>query len=136
MVKNTASSTFSGVKSSFNLMKEWRASKEARKSYFHQANSLLSDENAEIQRMKRNHAEDRGKNVSKAGASGVDLSSFNDALLSEDLKSGRDIYDKQVQAQAKAAALRNKAHNERRKKWEKSLSLSADLLSDWGGLLS
>ena len=136
MTNNKASAAFSGVKSSFNLMKEWQASKAAQDSYFHQANSILSNDEAEIRQMKRQNAEDRGKNVSKAGASGIDISSFNDAILSEDLKKGRDIYDKQLQAQGKAALLRDKAYNERRKRWGKSLSLSADLLSDWSGLLS
>ena len=135
MANNRASAAFSGVKSSFNLMKEWQASNAAQESYFHQANSLLSDDTTEIRRMKRQNAEDRGKNISKAGASGIDVSSFNDAILSEDLKNERDIYDKQMQAQAKAAALRNKAYGERRKRWGKSLSLSAELLSDWSGLL-
>ena len=136
MAKNTTSAAFSGVKSSFNLMKEWQASKAAQEAYFHQANSLLNENEAEIRKMKRENEEERGKNVSKAGASGIDVSSFNDAVLSEDLKNDRDIYDKQVQTQAKASALRNKAYAERRKRWKKSLSLSADLLSDWSGLLS
>ena len=136
MAKNLTSAAFSGVKSSFDLIKDWQASKAAQEAYFHQANSLLNENEAEIRKMKRKNAENRGKNVSKAGASGIDVSSFNDALLSEDLKNNRDIYDKQVQAQAKASALRNKAYNERRKKWGKSLSLSADLLADWSGLLS
>ena len=134
MAKNTTSAAFSGVKSSFNLMKEWQASKAAQESYFHQADSLLNND-AEVRRMKRQNAEDRGKNISKAGASGIDVSSFNDAIMSEDLKNGRDIYDKQVEAQEKAAALRNKAYGERRKRWGKSLAFSTDLLSDWSGFL-
>ena len=136
MANDSTSRAFSGAKGSFNLMKEWQASKAAQDSYFHQSASLLNDNNADVLKMKRQYAEDRGRNISKAGASGLDVSSFNDALLSEDLKNARDIYDKQMQAQAKAAALRNKAHNERRKRWGKSLAFSADLLSDMGALLS
>ena len=136
MAKDTTSAAFSGVKSSFNLMKEWQASKAAQEDYFRQANSILNDNEAEIRRMKSDRDEERGKTVSKAGASGIDVSSFNDAVLSEDLKNSRDIYDKQVQAWAKAAALRSKGNYERRKRWGKSLALSADLLSDWSGLLS
>ena len=136
MAKGNAAAAFSGVKSSLNLIKDWQASKAVQDSYFHQANSLLNDNETDIRQAKRQNAEAGGKIISKAGASGIDVSSFNDVLLSEDLKNARDIYDKRIQAQAKAAALRNKAYNERRKRWGKSLAFSADLLSDLGGFLS
>ena len=135
MAENKASTAFSGVKSSFNLLKEWQASKAAQESYFHQADSILSDNEEEERQIKRKNAEDRGGNISKAGASGIDLSSFNDALLSEELKNNRDVYNTQVQARERAADLRKKAYGERRKRWEKSLSFSAGLLSDWSGFL-
>ena len=83
--------------------------------------------------MKRQNAEDRGKKVSKAGASGIDVSSFNDALLSEDLKNTRDIYDKQKQAQENAQALRKQAGKERRNRRDKAFSYSVGLLSDLSG---
>ena len=136
MAKGNADAAFSGVKSSINLMKEWQTSKAAQDSCFHQSDSLLNDSEADVRQIKRQNAESRGKIVSKAGASGIDVSSFNDLLLSEDLKNVCDIYDKRIQAQAKAAALRNKAYNERRKRRGKSLAFSADLLSDLGGFLS
>ena len=104
MANNKASAAFSGAKSSFNLMKEWQDSKAAQNSYFHQADSLLSDYDNEIRQMKRQNAEDRGKKISKAGASGIDVSSFNDAILSEDLKNARDVYDKQIQAMSMTGA--------------------------------
>ena len=135
MSNKNASAVFSGAKSSFNLIKEWRDSKAARDNYFHQADSLLKDSEDEILRMKRQNEEERGKKISKAGASGINLSSFDDALLSDDLENARDVYDKRLQAQADAAALREKANGERRKKRGKSLSLSAELLPDWIGFL-
>ncbi len=135
MAKGNVSTAFSGAKSSFNLMKEWQASKTAQDSFFHQAARLLNDNDEDVLKIKRQYAEDRGGNISKAGASGIDVSSFNDALLSEDLKNARDIYDKQKQAQTKAAALRNKAYNERQERWRKSLVFSTGLLSDWSSML-
>lgn len=135
MSNKNASAVFSGAKSSFNLIKEWRDSKAARDNYFHQADSLLKDSEDEILRMKRQNEEERGKKISKAGASGINLSSFDDALLSDDLENARDVYDKRLQAQTDAVALREKANGERRKKRGKSLSFSAELLPDWIGFL-
>lgn len=135
MANNKASKAFSGVKSSINLLNEWRSSKEARDSYFRQADRLLSDNDDDLRQITRRNAEEKGQKISKAGVSGIDLSSFNDAFLSEDLKNADDIRGRRARTEAEAAALRNKAYGERRKKWEKSLSFSAGLLSDWYGFL-
>ncbi|MBO4521157.1 MAG: hypothetical protein J5787_08140 [Alphaproteobacteria bacterium] len=130
MANNQSNAALSASKNSFNLLKEWRDSKEAQKAYFHQANSLLRESDDEIRQMKRQNAEDAGKILSKAGASGIDLSSFNDAFLSEDLKNIRDIYDKQKQAQESAQALRKQAANERKNRRDKAFSYSVGLFSD------
>ena len=133
MAGNQSTAAMSATKNTFNLLKEWRDSKEAQKSYFHQADSLLKGNADEIRQMKRQNAEDRGKDISKAGASGIDISSFNDALLSKDLKAAQNMYDKQKQAQEQALALRKQAKNERRNRRDKAFSYSVGLLSDLSG---
>ena len=132
MAENRSAAALSATKNTFNLLKEWQKSKETQEACFHQAESFLKDNDGDIGNIKRQSAEERGKNISKAGASGIDLSSFNDALLSEDLKNTRNIYDKQKEAQEKAQALRKQAGNERRNRRNKSLSYSVGLLSDLG----
>ena len=132
MAENQSAATLSATKNTFNLLNEWQKSKETQEACFHQAKRLLKDNDEDIDKIKRQSAEERGKNISKAGASGIDLSSFNDALLSEDLKNARDVYDKQKQAQEKAQALRKQAENERRNRRNKSLSYSVGLLSGLG----
>ena len=133
MAKDQSAAALSAAKNTFNLLKEWHESKEAQKAYFHQADSLLQNTFDEIRQMKRQKAEDRGKNISKAGASGIDLSSFNDAFLSQDLKEAQDIYDKQKQAQEEALELRRKAKKERQNRRDKAFSYSIGLLSDLSG---
>ena len=133
MAENQSAATLSATKNTFNLLKEWRESKEAQNAYFHQADSLLQNAFDEVRQMKRQSAEDRGKRVSKAGASGIDISSYNDALLSEDLKNIRDIYDKQKQAQENAGELRKQAKKEQRNRRDKAFSYSIGLLSDLSG---
>ena len=131
MAGNQSAPALSAAKSTFNLLKEWRESKEAQKAYFHQADSLLQDNAEEVRQMKRQNAEDIGKDISKAGASGINLSSFNDALFSENMKNTREIYDKQKKAQEQAQALRKQAKNEKRNRRNKAFSYSVGLLSDF-----
>ena len=131
MAGNQSAPALSAAKSTFNLLKEWRESKEAQKAYFHQADSLLQDNAEEVRQMKRQNAEDIGKDISKAGASGINLSSFNDALFSENMKNTREIYDKQKKAQEQAQALRKQAKNEERNRRNKAFSYSVGLLSDF-----
>lgn len=132
MAENRSAAALSAVKNTFNLLKEWQKSKETQEDCFHQAKSLLKANDDDIDKIKRQSAEERGKNISKAGASGIDLSSFNDAFLSEDLKNARNIHDEQKEAQEKAQALRKQAESVKRNRRNKSLSYSVGLLSDLG----
>lgn len=128
MAENRSAAALSAVKNTFNLLKEWQKSKETQEDCFHQAKSLLKANDDDIDKIKRQSAEERGKNISKAGASGIDLSSFNDALLSEDLKNARNIHDEQKEAQA----LKKQAESVKRNRRNKSLSYSVGLLLDLG----
>lgn len=130
MAENKLSTSLSGMKNTFNLLKEWQESEEAEKSYFHQANSILKENDDEIMKMKWKNSEDRGKNVSRAGASGIDVSSFNDVLLAKDLKSRREIYERQTQAKEKAKKDMKRSQKEIEKRQKKAFSYSVGLLSD------
>lgn len=134
MAENKLSTSLSGVKRTFNLLREWEESEDAEKSFFHQANSILRDNSDEIRQMKRQSAQDNGTNRAKASASGIDVSSFNDALLSEDLKHKREMYEKRKQAEEKAEILRKRARNEMENRQKKAFSYSVGLLSDISGL--
>lgn len=134
MAENKLSTSLSGVKRTFNLLREWEESEDAEKSFFHQANSILRDNSDEIRQMKRQSAQDNGTNRAKASASGIDVSSFNDALLSEDLKHKRERYEKRKQAEEKAEILRKRARNEMENRQKKAFSYSVGLLSDISGL--
>lgn len=134
MTESYLPTVLSGAQSTFNLLKEWRESKNTEKSHYQQADSIMQDNADELREMKRQNAQERGQNIAKAGASGVALSSFNDALLSEDLKNAREMYDKQKKAREEAWALRKLAKKERRNRREKAFSYSVGLLSDFSGL--
>lgn len=134
MAENKLSTSLSGVKRTFNLLREWEESEDAEKSFFHQANSILRDNSDEIRQMKRQSAQDNGTNRAKASASGIDVSSFNDALLAEDLKHKRERYEKRKQAEEKAEILRKRARNEMENRQKKAFSYSVGLLSDISGL--
>ena len=127
---NSASSFFSSIGKSFNLLREWRESKETQDSFFHQANSILKENADNIRQSERQNNEERGKDISNAGASEIDVSSFNDALLAKDLKNIREEYNKRAQANAEARNLRKKAGKEREKRRDKAFSYSINLLSD------
>ena len=134
MAENKLSASLSGMKNTFNLLKEWQESEEAEKSYFHQANSILRENDDEIMKMKRKNSEDRGNDVSRAGASGIDVSSFNDVLLAKDLKNRREIYERQVQARKKAKESMKQSQKEIGNRQKKAFSYSVGLLSDLGCL--
>ena len=68
MAENRSAAALSATKNTFNLLKEWQKSKETQDAYFHQAESLLKDNDDDIGNIKRQSAEERGKNISKAGA--------------------------------------------------------------------
>lgn len=133
MSKSAFSMLANSAKSTFNLLKEWQDSKDAEENYFRQADDTIRKSRAEAQKMKRENDEERGEAVAKAGASGINVSSFNDALLYNDLKTARDVYDKERQAAEQAGALRRQAGNERRNRKSKAFSYSVGLLSDLGG---
>lgn len=133
MAENNFSTALSGVKNSFNILKEWR--KDNRKSYLHQANSLLQENQDELRRMDRRHEKDRGTDMTDIGASGIDKSSFNDALLAKDLENIREKDEKRRQANSEALELRKKASEEGRNRRDKAFSYSVGLLSDLNSLI-
>ena len=134
MADKNAASALSGAQRTFNLLKEWRESKQDQDSFYHQANGILKETADNLREKERQNNEERGKSISKAGMSGIDVSSFNDALLAKDLKNIREEYDKQTQADAEARILKAKAVKERKKRRDKIYSYSIGLLSDLSGL--
>ena len=123
MAGNQSTAAFSAVKKSFNVLKEWRDMRENQDSFY-------SDKDEEIRRIKRQQEEDQGVNITKAGASGIDLSSFNDALLSKDLENARKIHDERKKMQEELLALKQQAKNERKNRRNRVFSYSVGLLSD------
>lgn len=133
MSKAAFSTLMSSAKNTFNLLKEWQDSENAEDDYYRQANNVIRQNRNETQKLKRESDEERGEAVAKAGASGINVSSFNDALLYNDLKTAREVYDKEQQAREQAYSLRRQAKNERRNRKSKALSYSIGLLTDFGG---
>lgn len=134
MSKAVFSTLMNSTKNTFNLLKEWQDSKNTEDDYYRQADNIIRQNRNETQKMKRENEEERGEAVAKAGASGINVSSFNDALLYNDLKTARDVYDKEQQAGEQAYSLRRQAKNERRNRKGKALSYSVGLLTDFGSL--
>ncbi len=121
------------AKNTFNLLKDWQTSKENEDDYDRQADNVLKQTRHEIRKIKRENREEKGETIAKAGASGVSVSSFNDALMYNDLKTAQDVYEKQEQAREQAYNLRKQAQNERSNRKNKAFSYSIGLLTDFGG---
>ena len=128
MTESSLPTIISGAKSTFNILKEWRELKDNEKRQT-ETNTKTDD----LLEIKRQNAQDRGRDIARAGDSGIVLSSFNDVLLSEDLKAAREIYDKQQKAREETLALRKQAKKERRNKRDKAFVYSVGLLSDFAG---
>ena len=134
MAKSIFPAFMNSAKNTLNLLKEWQDSKETEKDYRRQADNVMRTNYNETQKLKREKDEERGEAIAKAGASGVDVASFNDALLYGDLKSRQKIYDKKQQAADQAYSLRRQAKSERDKRKNKAFSYSVGLLTDFKGL--
>ena len=133
-MSNLAFSTLiNSAKNTFNLLKDWQESKKNEKDYYWQADNVIRQSRNETQKLKQENDEKKGEALAKAGASGINVSSFNDALLYNDLKTAREAYDKEQQAQEKSYTLRQQAKTERKNRKNKAFSYSVGLLSDFGG---
>ena len=130
MALNSFSAILSNARSSFNILKEWRNLKEDQDR---QSNSILQNNDDDIRQTERKNRETQGEKISSAGTSGIDISSFNDALLSADLKNIREKYEKQQQAEEKIRELKSKSSADRKSKKDKLFSYSVKLLSDLNG---
>ena len=102
------------AKNTFNLLKEWRNSKSDEDEYRRQAKEVLRQTADETRRMRNEKSAEIGKAVAKAGASGVRVSSFDDA-------------------RSEAYELRRKAEKERRGRRDKAFSYSVGLITNLGG---
>ena len=132
MSKKGFSTLMNSAKNTFNLLKEWQDSKNTEKDYYLQAHNTIRQSRDETEQLKRKNKKERGTAIAKAGASGINVSSFNDALLYNDLKTAREVYDKEQNARQQAAGLRRQAANERRNRKSKAFSYTVGLLSDFG----
>ena len=133
MSKMTFSTLTNSAKNTFNLLKDWQDSKDNEKDYYWQANNVIQQSRNDSKKLKRENDEETGKAIAKAGASGISVSSFNDALLYNDLKTAQEIYDKEQQAKEKAYSLKRQAKNERNNRKSKAFSYSVGLLTDFTG---
>lgn len=121
------------AKNTFNLLKEWRDSQSDEDEYRRQAKDVLNRTADETRRMRSEKSADVGKAVAKAGASGVKVSSFDDAFLAADLETAKKAYDKEEEARSQAYELRRKAEKERRNRRDKAFSYSVGLITGLGG---
>ena len=121
------------AKNTFNLLKEWRNSKSDEDEYRRRAKEVLRQTADETRRMRNEKPAEIGKAVATAGASGVRVSSFDDAFLSADLETAKKAYDKEDEARSEAYELRRKAEKERRGRRDKAFSYSVGLITNLGG---
>ncbi len=134
MSKSSLSILTNSAKNTFNLLKDWQTSKDNEDDYYQQADSLLKQTQYETKKIKRENREKKGESIANAGASGIAVSSFNDALLYNDLKTAQEVYQKQEQAREQAYNLRKQAKKESRNRKNQAFSYSIGLLTDFGGL--
>lgn len=124
---------FNSAKNTFNLLQEWKNSKEKEDDYYFQAQETLRKNQRNTQKLKQKNKEEQGASIAKAGASGVKVSSFNDALFYNDLKNTQEIYENERNAQQQYNSLRKKAKSEKRNRNAKLLSYSIGLISKFPG---
>ena len=106
------------------VRQDWKDAKRAYRDSKEEAAALLEKNAWEERKLRRENAEERGKNLSRIGASGVKVSSYDDALLYNDLKTEQEADFNKKQARDEANRTLRKARTERKAaKLKYSLSL-------------
>lgn len=113
----------------FTLLKDWSDLRSSERSYKKQADDVIRQSEYEIKKLKQDRNAEKGAAVADAGASGVSVSSFNDALFYNDLKTAREVNEKKLDAYNTAANLKEKARQEKRNGRSKNFSYSLGMLS-------
>ena len=129
--KNAASSFADSAKTTLTLLKNWDGGNAD--DYNAEADEALRQADRDVREIRRKNAEEKGENIARAGSSGIDVSSYNDALLYNDLKAARDAFDVRERAREKAGVLRRKASRSRVGATDRALAFSVNLLKNIGG---
>lgn len=131
--KNAASSFADSAKTTLTLLKNWDGGNGDADDYNAEADEALRQADRDVREIRRKNAEEKGENIARAGSSGIDVSSYNDALLYNDLKAARDAFDVRERAREKAGVLRRKASRSRVGATDWALAFSVNLLKNIGG---
>lgn len=113
----------------FTLLKDWDDLRSSQRSYKKDADSVIRQSEQEIRKLKQDRNAERGAAVADAGASGVSVSSFNDALFYNDLKTAQEVNEKKLNAYSTAADLKEKARQAKRSGRNKNFSYSLGMLN-------
>lgn len=106
------------------VRQDWKDAKRAYRDSKEDAAALLEKNAWDEKKLRRENDEERGKNLSRIGASGVKVSSYDDALLYNDLKTEQEADFNQKQARDEANRTLRKARAEKKAaKLKYSLSL-------------
>lgn len=106
------------------VRQDWKDAKRAYRDSKEEAAALLEKNAWDERKLRRENDEERGKNLSRIGASGVKVSSYDDALLYNDLKTEQEADFNKKQARDEANRTLRKARAERKAaKLKYSLSL-------------
>lgn len=132
--KNNAASSFANsAKTTLTLLKSWDGGDDSAADCDAEAGETLRRAAADIREIRRKNAEEKGENIARAGSSGIDVSSYNDALLYNDLKAAREAFDVRDRAEREATVLRRKANRSRVGATDRALAFSVNLLKSVGG---
>ena len=132
--KNNAASSFANsAKTTLTLLKNWDGGDDSAADYDAEAGETLRKAAADIREIRQKNAEEKGENIARAGSSGIDVSSYNDALLYNDLKAAREAFDVRDRAEREAVVLRRKASRSRVGATDRALASSVNLLKSVGG---
>lgn len=106
------------------IRQDWKDAKRAYRDSKEEAAALLEKNAWDERKLRRENDEERGKNLSRIGASGVKVSSYDDALLYNDLKTEQEAEFNKKQAVGEAYRSVRKARAEKKAaKLKYSLSL-------------
>ena len=106
------------------IRQDWKNAKLAYRDARDEARSLLEKNAWDEKKLRRENNEERGKNLSRIGASGVKAASYDDALFYNDLKTEQEADFNRKQAVGEAYRSVRKARAEKKAaKLKYSLSL-------------
>lgn len=96
------------------IRQDWKNAKLAYRDARDEARSLLEKNAWDEKKLRRENAEERGRNLANIGASGVTAASYDDALLYNDLKTEQEADFNKKQATDEARRTLRKARAEKK----------------------